>query len=90
MRVQFEVEQTLSTKGQALVIARQIGHGDFILGQSQRLGGLPIHAVVTAPRALDASGQPRLDIFAFRLLHEADLSRLSKGDRVQLEDGDVR
>lgn len=86
----FEVEQVLPVHGQALVFARQIGHVDFALGESPCLGGLRIHPVITAPRALDASGKQRLDFFTFRLIDKADLSRISRGDVVELSDGDAR
>jgi hypothetical protein len=83
--VLFEVEQLLKVKGHALVVARRLAAGDFVLGDAPRLAGVPIHRELTQPRALSPSGEPRLDLFAFRLKFAADIDRFTAGQRVELE-----
>ena len=48
---------------------------------------VPDGCVVTGfdvPRALDAKGQPRRDLFAFFLEQKEDIGRFAKGQRVEL------
>ena len=83
--MQFKVEAVVS----GVVMARQLTRGDFILGERPRLGGVAIRREVCMPRALNSAGQPRFDIFAFRPVSAADLSRFVVGVTVSLEVGDA-
>jgi hypothetical protein len=49
------------------------------------LGGCPIEPWTEIPRALDAAGRQRSDLFAFHLSNDADLSRFTPGLQVDLE-----
>jgi hypothetical protein len=83
--VHFEVEGVLANVGSGVVLVRQLEPGDFVLGHSPRLGGVPIQRSVTAPRALRPDGSPRMDLFAFALKSSADLPRFKVGERLTLE-----
>ena len=85
--VQFQVEAVVS--GVGVVMARQLTPGDFALGERPRLGGVAIRREVSMPRALNSAGQPRFDLFAFRPVSAADLSRFVVGATVGLEVGDA-
>lgn len=77
-RVRFEIEW-VAPDGSYL-IARQLGPGDFSWPPGTRLGGREVRGV-TIPRALDRSGRPRLDLFAFRMATKG----LAAGQVVELK-----
>jgi hypothetical protein len=54
------------------------------VGPGATLGGCPISPALSMPRALDADGKPRLDLFVFVLVNEADLAQFEVGQRVEL------
>jgi hypothetical protein len=83
--LQFEIEAVLTHSARVTVFARQLVNEPFALSETARLGGLPIHAHLSMPRALNSDGSPRLDLFAFQLRTHSDLSALSVGQLVTLE-----
>lgn len=83
--MQFEVEAVVSAS--VVVFARQLSPGTFLLGARPMLGGVPIRPEVVVPRALDAAGNPRHDLFVFRPESAADLPKFVVGEKVALEQG---
>ena len=63
--VWFEVESVLE-RGRTLMAAR-LDRGDFRLLPDTQLSGLPIEPHLSMPRATDADGSPRFDLFAFAM-----------------------
>jgi len=81
--IPFEIEFVFRRRP-TVVFARILESQDFGLVEGARLGGVPIAPVVTAPRALDADGQPRTDIFAFTLQSGGNVESFAPGVRVSL------
>jgi hypothetical protein len=66
-------------------VARQLPPlAPFELSERSRLGEVPIKASVSAPRALDAEGRPRLDVFIFRPVSGKNVAVLHPGQVVEL------
>jgi hypothetical protein len=82
--IPFEVELVVTT-GRPLVFARQLVAASFMLSNSAKLGGCAIVPVLSAPRALQPDGSPRMDLVAFVLQSRGDLSCFREGQRVLLE-----
>lgn len=80
----FEVEWTGEIGGCAYVIARLLDPADFRVGPSSTLGEVRVEEWPDAPRALDADGAPRVDLYALRLRNAEDRARFVAGERVQL------
>lgn len=70
--VRFEVEWVSSARW-GTVIARPLDEGDFELDESGTLHGCPVVAMAL-PRALDAKGQQRDDLFAFDVARSSSRS----------------
>ncbi len=81
----FEVENVSLITGQGyLVFARRLNDVEFWINESTCLNGAKIkHADI--PRALDAHGKPRLDVWGFFLASDADHQRFAVGQVVDLE-----
>jgi hypothetical protein len=83
--VPFEVEHAGTVGGRPVVLARLLGPaGDLTVNAESTLEGRPLDPYLDVPRTLGPDGRPRLDLFAFRLRHERDLSHFAPGQRVLL------
>ena len=82
-RMRFKIEFALEPRIGA-VFARHLDDADFTLVDGSTLGGIPIKPELTMPRALDADGNPRMDLFAFRPCVKADVERFVVGEIVEL------
>jgi hypothetical protein len=84
-RIPFEVESTVTITGRGgFVLARRLGPITWATLQGATLGGCPIEPWTDIPRALDSAGRQRIDLFAFHLSNDADLSRFIPGLHVDL------
>jgi hypothetical protein len=83
---EFEIELVLALPGvkRVQVLARKLEVGDFAIPLGATLGGVRVSPVLSAPRAKNAQGELRLDLFTFLLLDPQDAGRLSPGQRVLL------
>jgi hypothetical protein len=80
--IQFVVEGLL--KSQGYVLARICEPADFSLTSSATLNNIPILPILQQPRALDALGQQRCDIFAFVLRRQSDIRYFKENETVHL------
>jgi hypothetical protein len=72
--------------GRGYVVARAVDPAAaFTVSSDSSLGGCPVERWLDMPRALDADGHQRMDLFGFYLKHASDRPRLKTGDRVVLE-----
>jgi hypothetical protein len=78
--LRFEIEYV--SRDRRTVLARQIDPGPFAWPSGTTLGEVAV-AHVSVPRALDAVGRPRTDLFAFSLSGPLGLG-LRAGQVVQL------
>lgn len=85
--MKFEVEGTFVVKSrfQAMVLVRQVTPGDWTLSPTSTLDGIAIEKWTDIPRALDANGKQRFDIFAFCLCDPAQISHFSHGQMLELK-----
>jgi len=87
--IAFEVEQTLQIEGTAYLFARVLGSWDeIVVRDGSTLDGAPLHLHLDFPRAFDAAGEPRMDVFVFALRDADDLRRFAAGQQVLLETPD--
>jgi len=86
MRVtEFVIEGTFEAGGRGQVVARLVEpEAQFDVSGGSTLGACPVEQSLEMPRALDADGRQRRDLFGFCLKDNADLARLKTGDRVVL------
>jgi hypothetical protein len=85
--VPLEIESVLemSLPGQGVfVLARCVERIDFSICDAATLAGLPLAQYLDVPRLLSTNGQPRADVFAFRLLRASDAHCLAPGQQVTL------
>ena len=83
--VELEVEGIQLVRATAYVFARVLEPGDDVsVHEGSTLAGAPLHPYLDMPRAIDADGNPRLDVFAFALQHSEDRMRFEVGQRVTL------
>lgn len=81
---QFVVESLVENAGGApLVLARRIDAHDFVVRDGSLLNGVPI-AAADIPRALNAVGKARTDLWGFFLKSGSDLSGFAIGQKVTL------
>jgi hypothetical protein len=74
--------------GRCYVLTRAVDPAlEFMIPSDARLGGCPIEQWLEVPRALDANGQQRRDVYGFRLRQASDRSRLIVGATVVLVGG---
>ena len=83
-QVECEVELATLIGGCRPIVMVKIGSEKFALGSEPMLAGRVIERWMDIPRALDADGNPRLDLFAFQLRDAADLAGFAAGQRVIL------
>ena len=84
----FEVEMVSSPKRRgAPVFARQVSGGPVSVLPGSKLGGHDVRLGMP-PRALDAEGRPRTDLFTF-LLSKTARAQLVEGQRLVLESPNV-
>ena len=84
--MKFRVEYVASFSHGSYVFARQLGAGDFCLGDHSRLGNVDIKSHLSQPRALKKNGEIDLTVFAFQPVNPADLGEFSEGQVVLLEE----
>ena len=83
--IPFQVEQTAwIAEHLPVVLARILEPQAFDLGAAATLGGCLLLQFVEIPRALRADGSPRVDLFAFVLVHPHELARFTPGEVVEL------
>lgn len=56
----------------------------FQVTENSKLGNIAIKPFLTQPRAIDKSGNQRMDLFAFQLKYNADFDKLKIGEIVNL------
>ena len=84
----FVVESLVENAGGApLVLARHVDDHDFVVRDGSLLNGAPI-AAADIPRALNAAGKARTDLWGFFLKSASDLPRFTVGQTVKLERSD--
>jgi len=85
--IEFLVERTFEGgDGRGYVVARLVdAAATFDLSVESGLGGYPVEYWLDMPRAVDANGRQRMDLFGFCLKRLSDRPRLNVGDRVVLE-----
>lgn len=79
--IRFEVEY-VSRARFSTIMARQIDLGDFEIDENTSLHGCSVLGM-QIPRALDAHGQPRFDLFVFNVEPDS-LTRFSVGETAVL------
>ena len=57
---------------------------EFALTENSCLGEVPVKPILTQPRALDAQGNLRRNLYAFIPRHKNDLNKLQEGRIVEL------
>jgi hypothetical protein len=78
----------IATDRRAYVIARLAEEtADFGVDDGSLLAGCPVELWLDVPRALDADGRQRRDLFAFCLRSRGDRRKFRVGDRVRLTPG---
>lgn len=78
--MKFQIEQIVAIKGKAYLLTKcQTLKPNFKLSDSSFLGEVEIENWFDIPRALDESGNQRLDVFAFVLKNEMDKNRVKEG-----------
>ena len=82
----FQVE--VVDPGGRFVLCRELERNRFRLGPGAKLGGADVVAV-SQPPARDAQGEPRVDLFLFRLAQPADAKRFKVGETVHLHADDA-
>jgi hypothetical protein len=83
--VEFQIEQSFRAGGRGYVVVRLLDRETRVeLSTTPLLGGCPVERWLEMPRALDAEGRTRTDLFGFCLVRPDDLRRLSVGDHVDL------
>lgn len=81
----FVVESLVENAGAApLILARRLDDHDFMVRDGSLLNGAPI-AAADMPRALNAVGKARNDLWGFFLKSVTDLPRFAIGQTVKLE-----
>ena len=82
---QFEIEWAGVVAGvRGIVLARVVGARDFRVDVGTTLGGYRLCPTLEMPRALDADGRQREDLFAFELASPGDAHHFAVGQVVSL------
>jgi hypothetical protein len=66
-------------------MARRIDDHEFVVRDGSLLNGVPI-AAADIPRALDAEGNGRTDLWGFFLKNAGDLPRFAIGQTIKLQE----
>jgi hypothetical protein len=80
--IEFVVETVLKSRG--YILARICHPVDFSLTRAATLSGISILPILQQPRALDASGCQRTDLFAFVLRNQSDICHFRQNDTLRL------
>jgi hypothetical protein len=82
----FVLEETFEGgDDRAYVVARVLDSAvSLSVSSGSTLGGCSVERWLDMPRAWDADGKQRADLFGFCLVDKADLARLKRGDQVVL------
>ena len=81
----LEVESTFSAGDRAYVLARRLHAAcDFVLTAAAALDAHAIERWIDVPRAHDAEGKDRTDLFAFCLKNAAERAYFIAGRRITL------
>ena len=82
---QFEIEWAGVVAGvRGIVLARVLGPREFRVDVGATLGGCHLRPTLEMPRALDADGRQREDVFAFELASAGDVLHFAVGQVVSL------
>ena len=79
----FEVEFVFPKEG--LIFARVLEEGPFTVTATSTLAGCPLLESLSSPRSLTSYGQPRYDLFAFRLRNRKETLKFKVRAEVFLE-----
>jgi len=82
----FQVE--VVDPGGRFVLCRELQRNRFRLGPGARLGDVEV-THVSQPPAVDAQGEPRVDLYLFRLTKPEDAKRFKTGDKILLHADDA-
>lgn len=81
----FQIEGAFQAGGRGCVVARVLDpNATFEVTSASTLGGCSVEQWLEIPRASDANGAPRLDLFAFCLKSLADIEHFAVGLHVEL------
>jgi len=80
----FHVESVFEAHGRAYVMARSSAKRTFAVTEGSTLGGCRIEWWTDQPRAVDASGRQRTQVFVFALQDAADAAHFTVGQTVTL------
>lgn len=85
MGILFEVEQAAwIAQHLPIVMARILEPQEFVLGGGATLSGCRLAQFLEIPRSVRADGTPRVNLFAFALVHAEELARFRPGEVVEL------
>ena len=86
MRTEFVIEGTFEGgDGRGYVLARAVDPTiTFTVSSETKLGGCAVERWLDIPRAMDAAGNQRTDLFGFCLRNVSDRTHLEIGARVVL------
>lgn len=89
MRVKFEIEgiyqEGRKKHTKYFVFAKCLEMDkNFEVTDKSTLGNIEVSHFLTRPRATDPAGNPRFDIFLFKIRYKKDCDRLEKGQIVEL------
>ena len=89
MGIKFEIEGKIQLRekrdAEYFVFAKCLEMGkNFELTDGSRLGNIEISKYLSQPRSIDENGNPRLDIFAFKIRYKKDYDELKEEQIVEL------
>ena len=83
--LQLEVEAAITAGERIYIFARRLGPAcDFILTEAPALDAHAIERWTDVPRAVDANGKDRRDLFVFCLKNASDRAYFTTGRRITL------
>ena len=86
----LEVQSVHDISGRGYILAQLVKPSDQVVVTTRStLNGSPVEQWIDAPRATDAQGHQRRDLFAFCLQSRIDLARFEVGQRVRFESDGV-
>lgn len=89
MKTKFQIECILQEGNKKhikyFVLARSLEKKEhFSLGDNPTLGGVSVSSLLSQVRALDEEGNPRFDLYVFKICFRRDSKLLKAGDIVEL------